>query len=71
MEFVTVKYTVNKMIGGENYLPTPINLLLFAFEKLQRASMTNEFLIDVEIYNLKIHLNCKALDIVEMHMSQR
>ena len=49
MEFVTVKYTVNKMIGGENYLPTPINLLLFAFEKLQRASMTNEFLIDVEI----------------------
>ena len=71
MEFVTVKYTVNKMIGGENYLPTPINLVLFAFEKLQRASMTNEFLIDVEIYNLKIHLNCNALDIVEMHMSQR
>ena len=71
MEFVTVKYTVNKMIGGENYLTTPINLVLFAFEKLQRASMTNEFLIDVEIYNLKIHLNCKAVDIVEMHTSQR
>ena len=66
MEFVTVKYTVNKMIGGENYLTTPINLILFPFEKLQRASMTSEFLIDVEIYNLKIHLNCKALDIVEM-----
>ena len=34
MEFVTVKYTVNKMIGGENYLTTPINLVLFALEKI-------------------------------------
>ena len=42
MEFVTVKYTVNKMTGGENYLPTPINVVLFAFETLQPASMTNE-----------------------------
>ena len=66
MEFVTVKYTVKNDWRGK--LP---NYLHFAFEKLQRASMTNEFLIDVEIYNLKIHLNCNALDIVEMHMSQR
>ena len=43
MEFVTVKYTVNKKIGGENYLPTPVNVVLFAFETLQPASMTNEF----------------------------
>ena len=43
MEFVTVKYTVNEKIGGENYLPAPVNVVLSAFETLQPASMTNDF----------------------------
>ena len=43
MEFVTVKYEVNKKIGGENYLPAPINVVLFAFVTLQPASITSEF----------------------------